>query len=66
MWMDSESTEERLAEIRVKDAKELGASVIAAACPFCFFTLNDALITTGLSGELKVTDILGILTDLVE
>ncbi|UCH69842.1 MAG: (Fe-S)-binding protein [Candidatus Bathyarchaeota archaeon] len=46
MWVDIPG--ERLAEIRVKDAAEVGAEVIATACPFCLLTFEDAIKTTGL------------------
>src|SRR5690606_31991057 len=41
MWVESESKEERLAETRVKDARALGADIVAVACPFCLLTLED-------------------------
>ena len=35
MWVESSSENgERLAEIRVKDAVELGAEILVTACPF--------------------------------
>ena len=48
MWIDIPG--ERLAEIRVKDAAEAGAEILAVACPFCLLTFEDKsdLITTSL------------------
>ncbi len=65
MWVESESTEERLAEVRVRDAKEMGAQVIAVACPFCLLTLEDATKVQGLEEEMQVMDILEILSEVV-
>lgn len=59
MWIDIQG--ERLAEIRVKDAAEAGAEVLAIACPFCLLTFEDAIKTTGLEGKLEVKDIAEIL-----
>ncbi len=65
MWVESESTEERLAEIRVMDAKELGAEIIAVACPFCLLTLEDASKVKGLEEEMRVADILELLAEVI-
>ncbi|MBC7229227.1 MAG: (Fe-S)-binding protein [Actinobacteria bacterium] len=63
MWVESESKAERLAEIRVEDAKEMGAEVIAVACPFCLLTLEDATKVKGVEEEMRVADILELLAE---
>lgn len=63
MWVETESLKERLAENRIKDARALGADVLAVACPFCILTLDDALKAKGLEEEMKVVDILEILNE---
>ncbi len=55
MWVDIPG--ERLAEVRVKDAAEAGAEILAVACPFCLLTFEDAVKTTGLEGRLQVLDV---------
>lgn len=55
MWVDIPG--ERLAEVRVKNALEAGAEVLAVACPFCLLTFEDAVKTTGLEGKIEVLDI---------
>ncbi|MBS3887061.1 MAG: (Fe-S)-binding protein, partial [Dethiobacter sp.] len=62
-WVETESLKERLAENRIKDARALGADVLAVACPFCILTLDDALKAKGLEEEMKVVDILEILNE---
>ncbi len=59
MWVDVPG--EKLAERRVRDAAELGADVIAVACPFCLITLEDAVKTAGLEERLRVMDIAELL-----
>jgi len=59
MWVDIPG--EKLAERRVREAAELGADVIAVACPFCLITLEDAVKTAGLEEKLKVMDIAELL-----
>ena len=63
MWVESESKEERLAEVRVEDAKEMGAEIIAVACPFCLLTLEDATKVKGVEEEMRVVDILELLAE---
>jgi Fe-S oxidoreductase len=55
MWIDIPGP--RLAEIRVKDAAEAGAEIIAVACPFCLLTIEDAVKTTGFEGKIQVLDV---------
>lgn len=57
MWVEASYAGERLAESRVKEAAEIGAQVIATACPFCLLTLEDAVKTTGLEEKLEIKDI---------
>jgi len=52
MWRES-GTEDRLADLRVAEARETGASALATACPFCVtcFTGSEAV------GRLEVVDV---------
>lgn len=63
MWVESESKLERLAEVRMTDAKALEAGVVAVACPFCLLTLEDAMKAKGLEEEMRVADILELLDE---
>ena len=55
MWIDIPGP--RLAETRVKEAVNMGAEILAVACPFCFLTLEDAVKTTGFEGKIQIMDI---------
>lgn len=59
MWIDIPGP--RLAEIRVKEAVEVGAEVLAVACPFCMLTMEDAVKTTGNEGKIQVLDVAELL-----
>ncbi len=63
MWVESTSKKERLAEMRVKDAVALGATVLATACPFCILTLEDAVKTTGNEERIRVMDVAELLAE---
>jgi len=61
MWHDIPG--ERLAEIRVKEALDVGAKIIAVACPFCLLTFDDAIKTTGNEDKIQVKDIMELVTE---
>ena len=65
MWVEASGDGERLAETRVKDALELGAEVIATACPFCMLTLEDAVKTTGAEDSIEVLDIVELVAQAI-
>ncbi len=58
MWAEGTNVEERLAHQRVRDAVDLGADVLAVACPFCLLTLEDAVKILGLDDKIQVMDIM--------
>ncbi|MFH0914803.1 MAG: (Fe-S)-binding protein [Chloroflexota bacterium] len=53
----------RLAEIRVREAVEMGAEVLATACPFCLLNLEDAVKTTGNQEKIAVRDIMELVAE---
>ena len=56
-WVDVSDSQERLADIRVEEALELGEEVLATACPFCLLNLEDAVKTLDVGKRLQVKDI---------
>ncbi len=63
LWYDIEEEEMRMGEKRVAMAREIGATVIVTACPFCLLNFDDAIKTSGLEGEIKVVDLMELFTD---
>ena len=57
MWVESEDSEERLAMIRVREAMDVSAQVLATSCPFCLLTLEDVVKTAELEESIQVLDI---------
>ena len=59
MWVEASSDSgPRLAEIRVKDAIELGTEILVTACPLCVLTLEDAVKTSGHEEKIRVMDVM--------
>lgn len=65
MWTEGTNPEERLAHVRVKEAVETGAQILATACPFCLINLEDAAKTLGLDGVLQVMDIMELVAQAI-
>ncbi len=61
MFYEAETTYERNSEVRVSEALEKGAEIIATSCPFCVMTLEDPATEKG----LLVREISEILTEVL-
>jgi Fe-S oxidoreductase len=61
--IEESSYVERPAEVRVKEALEVGADTIATACPLCLIQLSSALKTLGLERQIVVKDITELLSE---
>ena len=55
MWLET-APGERFADLRVQDAAQTGAGILATACPFCLVCLEDSLKSGGMS-EMRALDI---------
>ncbi len=53
------------ARVRVREAADTGADVLAVACPGCMVMLNDALKAEDLEGKMQLKDISMILSELL-
>jgi Fe-S oxidoreductase len=60
MWME-EHLGKKINEMRIEQAMELGANVIATACPYCITMLGDGIKAKGVEESLKVLDIAELL-----
>ena len=60
MWMESES-ETRINHLRLQEALDSQASVVATGCPFCLLMFDDAIRTKGLGERIQVLDLAEIL-----
>ena len=57
MFYEAEGTYERNSVVRVREAIEKGAEVIATSCPFCLMTLEDPATEQGIAVK-EVSEIL--------
>jgi Fe-S oxidoreductase len=66
MWIEAYETMERTATIRVQEALDCGAEILATACPFCLLTLEDAVKSKDLEVKIQVLDIIEIVSQAIE
>jgi Fe-S oxidoreductase len=57
MWLEGTNPGVRLAQMRIKEAMDTGAEVLATACPFCLLTLEEAAKQLNVEDRLRVMDI---------
>ena len=62
LWMET-LPEQRFSDLRVKEAKEAGAEVLATACPYCISMLTDSLKSTDLEDVLEVKELSELLLE---
>lgn len=65
MWLEGTNPEVRLAQMRVHEAVDTGASILATACPFCLLTLEEAVKHLGFEERIKVMDIAEIVVSAI-
>jgi Fe-S oxidoreductase len=66
MWIEAHETTKRTATVRVQEALDCGAEILATACPFCLLTLEDAVKSGELEDKLQVLDIIEIVSQVIE
>ena len=66
IWSEVEK-DKRFSVLRIEEAREAGAQVIATACPFCMIMFEDALKAMGLDeDDLRIMDVAELLYQSVE
>lgn len=64
VWAETEK-HERFSNIRIDQAIELGAQVLATACPYCITALEDSRLVTNHADDIEVKDITEIIQEVM-
>lgn len=64
VWMETQKSE-RFSDIRIDQAIEVGAEVLATSCPYCITMLEDSRKTMDAVDKLEVKDITEIVQELI-
>jgi len=64
IWMDTQKGE-RFSDIRVKQAVETGAEVMATSCPYCIANFEDSLLSGKDDKNIEIKDITEIIQEAI-
>ena len=64
IWMETHAAE-RFANLRLKDAVDMGASVLATACPYCITMFEDSKAVLNYDEVIQIKDITEILQEVI-
>ena len=56
---------ERFSDLRIEQAIETGASVLAIACPYCMLNFEDSLLTLDKGDAIEVKDIAELVQEVI-
>ena len=56
IWMETPRGQ-RFSDLRLEQAAELGADILAVACPYCMLNFDDSLLTAGKEDVLRIADV---------
>ena len=62
LWMETEP-EQRFSYLRVQEAADAGATVLATACPYCISMLEDSVKTRNLDDALEIKELSEVLNE---
>jgi Fe-S oxidoreductase len=65
IWMDTEKGE-RFGDLRVAQAKEVGAEVLATSCPYCVSNLEESRLSLPDDDPLRVKDVAEVVLECLE
>jgi Fe-S oxidoreductase len=64
IWMDTPK-EERFSDIRLHQAREIGAQVLATSCPYCITNFEESRLNLEFEDVLEVKDITEIISEML-
>jgi len=64
IWMDTPQ-EERFSDIRLKQATDVGAQILATACPYCITNFEESRLNLAYEDILEVKDITEIICEMM-
>jgi Fe-S oxidoreductase len=57
---------ERFSDIRLEQARGVGAEVLVTACPYCISMFEDSRVTLEIENDLEIKDITEVLQEVIE
>ncbi|MDD4876387.1 MAG: (Fe-S)-binding protein [Dehalococcoidales bacterium] len=64
IWMETKKGE-RFADLRLDEAEEAGANILAVACPYCMSMFEDSVLSLNKGDVLEIKDIAELLQEVI-
>jgi Fe-S oxidoreductase len=64
IWMETKKGE-RFSDLRIEQAVEAGASVLAVSCPYCMLNFEDSLLTLDKGDSIEIKDIAQLVEEVI-
>ena len=64
IWMETRKSE-RFADIRLEEAIEIGASVLAVTCPYCMSLFEDSVLSLDKGDIIEIKDVAELLEEVI-
>ena len=64
IWMDTPQNE-RFSDLRLKQAREVGAEVLATACPYCITNFEESRLNLEFEDTLEIKDVTEIVREVI-
>ena len=65
IWMETPKGE-RFSDLRLKQAMDIGAEVLATSCPYCISNFEDSRLTLDVTENIEVKDITEIIEEVIQ
>jgi Fe-S oxidoreductase len=62
LWQETKKGE-RFADMRVEQAIEVGAQILAVACPYCMVMFEDSILSLNCGDAIEVKDIVELVQE---
>jgi Fe-S oxidoreductase len=64
VWMETPKGE-RFSDLRLEQARAVGAEVLVTACPYCITMFEDSRLTLGIEDDIEIKDITEIIQEVI-
>jgi len=64
IWMDTPKNE-RFSDLRIEQAKQIGADVLVTACPYCITNFEESRLNLEYESILEVKDITEVIQEVI-
>ena len=64
VWMETQKGE-RFSDLRIEQAIDVGAEILATCCPYCITMFEDSRVTMGMDEKIEIKDLTEIIAEVI-